>query len=563
MIRLGLNVSDMAVSLEELIDARRDDSSKYSREIDNPPLQDSISMAVSDGSQIQNTDFDGTLTETTVPGTDVTNDVIGQCSHDGNLDMDGTLTETTVPRTDVMKDVIGRCSLDEDMTPDQIGNEHLGGSFDANESPRKVIDINKELDEDQRDYRGLDESVPTAEYHFIGGPDETVTVKDALNDAVLAEMDTELQLIDGCDGQTPSDESINKRETQNESINLPLYNVQPNTDTCGRSLVTAVTAPARVRFKFLEPDQSDKSWTYVKSRSVLLVPRYALSVLAEHIGTLKSRMIYEPAFGRHALADIDVFQVENMYVMRMNSFAVQDAMNGNCMFVFYGGRDIVDSFKDLPSSDGDDYSGDWNRDLFTAAIYFPSDSIPNIGSMTYLPVATRHMRMLIVFNSDEESRVEEGPAIGRSNCKVFGTTQLWFRDLDNMRDEFRKLQRFLCIADLIRDNAFVTISFTVEIPKNELIGNATGMVENIWKHVLSEHDSDLYSRIPVELFVDHSRGYFENEDFDSVTVHGFFLDGKTYARIVGGDLQVCNESIETSGDVQLQSLSKASTDEEQ
>lgn len=290
-----------------------------------------------------------------------------------------------------------------------------------------------------------------------------------------------------------------------------------------RTIVTSNVAPVQVGVSGYKCDAR------ITPNAIQLVPRNALSVLAALIERLKSKRTHEQACSSHALTQNHVFPIEGMFATETNAFSVSGPDGECCLYVFYGGRDVITSFDMLPQVDAEkEVSTEPNRpDLFSVAVYIDSRE-----DATMLPIATRHSRMLFVLK-----RPTINMGIRNGGGRVYGAIQMWFNNTDDMLAEFDRLQRLLCLDWLAsRDSAPITLAFTIELPVGGIIDTPTADVERIWKrHLMS---TGMYSRIPVEMYLDRARGYYENKDFDSVTVHGFLTDGKTIARIIGGELKV-------------------------
>ncbi|KAG8274462.1 hypothetical protein J6590_107466 [Homalodisca vitripennis] len=239
--------------------------------------------------------------------------------------------------------------------------------------------------------------------------------------------------------------------------------------------------------------------------------------MTSKITNLKTRPVYE-----YVPASESALAVDGMYVADTNAFAVEDVDSGDCLFLFYGGQDEISGFDLLPSAT--DMKGSYRNDLFSTAIYLPFNSRP-IGTVTFLPVATRHSRMLFTLHFDEET----------TGCHVFGAMQMWFRDTDDLRTEFYRTQQLLLNKHLICKNANVVIAFTIEIPTVHVIGYPTDMVDDIWR--MESFKAGLRSRLPVEIIVEHTDVY-ENSDFDSMTVHGYLVDLATYDQYTRGNVRI-------------------------
>lgn len=298
-----------------------------------------------------------------------------------------------------------------------------------------------------------------------------------------------------------------------------------------RLTVTALIAPVAERPRYDRSKCTD-------ARTVYLVPRYALSLLYERIRDLKSRRSISPACGGHILTRNTLFPMEDAHITTANVFSVRDVTSGSCLFVYYGGRKVLNGFEMLPppgpvSDEGEPY----RHDMFTTAIYLPyPNSIRRDGTTTFLPVATRQSRMLFVVNTEIAGAVSEVNADGGS---VFGSVQMWFRSKDDMRAEFGLLQQLLSIRVLVHCDAVVAIAFTVELPTGKTEEDPATLVKNAWKDALLV--SGTYSFIPVEMFVEEGRSGSLSSAFEgggSVTVHGYFMDGMSYARLMNGEVEV-------------------------
>lgn len=327
--------------------------------------------------------------------------------------------------------------------------------------------------------------------------------------------------------------------TQSHISKRSIRVVENNHDT-DLSIVTSVVAPVRVQL--FSCILKNECGIQKDIKAVQLIPRNALSVLFTLIEELKTQSIYEPACESHALSHDDMFPIDGMYAADTNAFAVKVKDDGSCLFVFYGGRDVVKRFQSLPPKEtlGTASLEIHRPDLFTVAIYVPqpiSRTGFNAGSTTMLPIATKHSRMLFVINQGTSKRLKD---TGRSSNRfgsVYGAMQMWFRNTDDMRAEFGRLQKLLCLDWLVaHKSAQITIAFTIELPAKKIIQTPSVDVEKIWKEHLASNG--MYCSIPVEMYVNHSHGYYENKDFDSVTVHGYLMDGKTVARVLGEELKV-------------------------
>lgn len=326
-----------------------------------------------------------------------------------------------------------------------------------------------------------------------------------------------------------------------------------------RSMVVSIVAP--VRFRSLPCVSESGCGSHGILRAVHLIPRNGLSTLCAQIRCLKTQQTYEPAGRSHALTEEAAFPIEGVFAADANAFAVKQVDTDSRLFLFYGGREPVDRFDSLPDHGvvKTTTNEPYRPDLFTVAVYVPrfSSEVLNDTATTVLPLATKHSRMLFV-SSGTASDIT-----GRNDgSKIVGAIQMWFRDIGDVRAEFSKLQQLLCLNRFVAHaRVQIIIAFTLELPADEVSENPPDVVDRIWKDALS--DNGLYRQISVEMYMNRTHGFYRNADFESVTVHGFLLDGRTLTRIIGEELEVLIETPSSRGtsdescDVRMESLVKA------
>lgn len=365
----------------------------------------------------------------------------------------------------------------------------------------------------------------------LGEPkSESMNGKDAVSNVtnVPSGGDIEHDDINGSGEPHTSSNTVPNSESSSGQIMISVGS-DDEKGFIGRSIVTSIVTS--VRANSLSCVLGNKCATHKALSGVQLIPRNALSVLSAPIDHLKTQHMYEPVCLNHDLSRDRLFPIEEMYATDTNVFGVKQVDGGDRLFIFYGGRDVVSRFELLPRPNAVKTATiePYRPDLFTIAVYVPEPGKPADSGVTTttLPLATRHSRMLFVLDG----------ATRDSEARVYGAAQMWFRNRDDMRAEFDRFQRLLCLDWLVAQKySQITIAFTIEMPAKEIIDKPTVDVERIWKQHLAS--TGMYYRLPVEMHVDHSHGYYENRDFDSVTVHGYLMDGKTLAHIIGGDLKV-------------------------